>query len=273
MSTSPILSVRRIPAARARQALYGFGRCAVPLAVVVVWQLMGSTQQLPHYLSWPGAIWAAARELSADGELWLHGRGTLLRLVCGFALGSVIGVLTGMAAGISRAARNLLDPLVAVVNPVPKIAFLPVVLLVFGLTHGTQIAIVALSVSFPVFLATQQAVTHVDRHLIWVARNFETPRWMLWSRVVFPAALPGIFAGLRVGLALSFVVLFAAELIGAKTGLSRLIVEGEEWVRYDIMLTGIVGYAILGFIADRLLLWVRERVLRGSLVGTQEAQT
>ncbi|NYE23759.1 ABC transporter permease [Pigmentiphaga litoralis] len=259
--------------ALARQALRGIGRCAVPLAVILAWQWMGSTERLPHYLSWPGAIWAAARELSADGELWMHVRATLLRLVCGFAIGAMVGVLTGMAAGMSRTARNFLDPLVAVVNPVPKIAFLPVVLLVFGLTHATQIAIVALSVSFPVFLGAQQAVAQVDRHLIWVARNFETPVLTLWSRVVFPAALPGIFAGLRVGLALSFVVLFAAELIGAKTGLSRLIVEGEEWVRYDIMLTGILGYAVLGFLADRLLLRIRHRVLRGSLIGTQEART
>jgi ABC-type nitrate/sulfonate/bicarbonate transport system permease component len=267
------MSLARARPDRARQVLHGVGRCAVPIAVVVLWQWLGSAERLPHYLSWPGAIWAAARELSGDGELWMHAGATLLRLVCGFAIGSLIGLLTGMAAGMSRVARGFLDPLVAVVNPVPKIAFLPVVLLVFGLTHGTQIAIVALSVSFPVFLGTQQAVAQVDRHLIWVARNFETPTPVLWLRVVFPAALPGIFAGLRVGLALSFVVLFAAELIGAKTGLARLIVEGEEWVRYDIMLTGIVGYAILGFLADRLLLRVRRRVLRGSLIGTHEAQT
>ncbi|MDX3907097.1 MAG: ABC transporter permease [Pigmentiphaga sp.] len=251
--------------------LWWAGRAAVPVLVLLLWQWLGASLRLPHYLSYPGEIAQAAAELAGDGELWVHLRDTLLRLVCGFALGSAIGVAAGLVAGTSRGARGFLDPLVAFVNPVPKIAFLPIVLLLFGLSSSAQIAIVAFSVSFPVFLGTQQAVLMVDRHLIWVARNFEMSSPALLFRVVLPAALPGVFAGLRVGLALSFVVLFAAELIGAKTGLSRLIVEGEEWIRYDIMLVGIVGYAILGFIADRLLLQVRKRVLKGSLVGTQEA--
>jgi ABC-type nitrate/sulfonate/bicarbonate transport system permease component len=241
--------------------------------VLVLWQWLGSVERLPHYLSYPGQIWGAVLELSADGELWVHTRDTLLRLVSGFAAGASLGVLAGLAAGMSRRWRQFLDPVVAFVNPVPKIAFLPVVLLIFGLGHGTQISIVAFSVSFPVFLATQQAVLMMDRELVWVARNFEMRTSTMLLHVVVPASLPGIFTGLRVGLALSFVVLFAAELIGAKTGLSRLIVDGEEWVRYDIMFTGILGYAILGFVADRLLLLVRKRVLRGSLVGTQEAET
>jgi len=248
------------------------GRLAVPVLLLLLWQWLGSTEILPHYLSYPSEIWGAVKELSGDGELWVALRDTLFRLVVGFAIGGGLGVAMGLAAGVSRLVRNFLDPLVAFINPVPKIAFLPVVLLLFGLTHGTQISIVAFSVSFPVFLATQQAVLMIDRHLVWAAQNFETPRAALLLRVVLPASLPGVFAGLRIGLALSFVVLFAAELIGAKTGLSRLIADGEEWVRYDMMFTGILGYAVLGFLADRLLLWVRKRVLKGSLMGSEESQ-
>jgi ABC-type nitrate/sulfonate/bicarbonate transport system permease component len=248
------------------------GRLTVPVVLLAVWQWLGSTEILPHYLSYPSEIWGAFKELAGDGELLVAVRDTLFRLVIGFAIGGSMGVVAGLAAGVSKLVRDFLDPLVAFINPVPKIAFLPVVLLVFGLTHGTQISIVAFSVSFPVFLATQQAVLMVDRHLIWAAQNFETPRTALLFRVVLPASLPGVFAGLRIGLALSFVVLFAAELIGAKTGLARLIADGEEWVRYDMMFLGIFGYAVLGFLADRLLLWVRKRALRGSLVGSEEAQ-
>lgn len=255
-----------------RRMRYMAGRATVPLVVLVLWQWFGASGKLPPYLSYPGAIVDATRELAGEGELWTYLRDSLIRLIGGFAIGSATGVAIGLLAGLSKPIGEFADPLVAFIYPVPKIAFLPVVLLVFGLTSATQTAIVALSVSFPVFLAAQHAVQQMDKHLIWVARNFETPFPTLLFRVVLPATLPGIFAGLRVALALSFVSLFAAELIGAKTGLSLLITEGEDWVRYDIMLTGVVAYGLLGFVADRLLMAVRKRVLRGVLLGTEEAQ-
>jgi NitT/TauT family transport system permease protein/sulfonate transport system permease protein len=87
---------------------------------------------------------------------------------------------------------------------------------------------------------------------------------------MIPAAAPQLFAGIRIGLAHAFVVLFAAELIGSKVGLANLISYGEEWVRFDLMFAGIVCFAVLGFIADRILMAIRRRVLKGHLIGTEE---
>jgi ABC-type nitrate/sulfonate/bicarbonate transport system permease component len=255
-----------------RRVAHVAGRLAVPLIVLVLWQIFGALHKLPLYLSYPTQIAAAAREVTAQGEMWPYLRDSMIRLIGGFAIGSVIGIVLGLLAGLSRAVREFVDPLVAFLYPIPKIAFLPIMLILFGLGGATQTAIVALSVSFPVFFATQHAVTQMDKHLVWTAKNFETPFPALLFRVVLPASLPGIFSGLRVGLALAFISLFAAELIGAKTGLSLFISEGQDWLRYDIMLTGVVTYALLGFLADRLLMAVRRRVLRGSLLGTEEAQ-
>jgi ABC-type nitrate/sulfonate/bicarbonate transport system permease component len=255
-----------------RRGPYLLGRLSVPLLILVAWQWTGANGSLPHYLSYPSAICGAVVELSDSGELWLYMRDSIFRLLSGFALGACFGVLVGIAAGLSKPVRGFVDPLVGFVYPVPKIAFLPVVMLLFGIGHASDIAIVALSVWFPVFMATQHAVQQIDRQLLWVAQNAEASRRVMVSQVILPAALPGIFGGLRVALALSFVTLFAAELIGAKTGLSLLITEGEDWVRYDIMLTGVMAYALLGFLADRLLMWVRSRVLRGVLLGSQERQ-
>lgn len=263
------------PLARARFSLrrlpYMLGRLAIPVALLILWQWLGATEKLPHYLSYPSAVAGAIKELSDSGELWIDMRDSLFRLSCGFAIGAAFGAFMGLLAGLSKAFREFVDPLVAFLYPVPKIAFLPIALLLFGLGHASQIAIVALSVSFPVFFAAEHAVAQIDHHLIWVARNFETPYSTLLWRVILPAALPGIFTGLRVALALSFFTLFAAELIGAQTGLAVLITEGEDSIRYDIMLTGVLAYGVLGFIADRLLMWLRARVLRGALLGTQES--
>jgi NitT/TauT family transport system permease protein/sulfonate transport system permease protein len=97
-----------------------------------------------------------------------------------------------------------------------------------------------------------------------------TPPRTTFFRVIIPAAAPQLFAGIRIGLAHAFVVLFAAELIGSKSGIGVIISYGEEWARYDLMFAGIVCFAILGFASDRILIAVRRRVLKGHMIGTEE---
>ena len=123
---------------------------------------------------------------------------------------------------------------------------------------------------FPVFVAARHAVLSINPLLVWTARNMGTPPRTVFFRVVIPAAAPELFAGIRIGLAHAFIVLFAAELTGSKVGLANLISYGEEWVRFDLMFAGIVCFAALGFVADRILMAVRRRVLRGQLIGTEE---
>jgi ABC-type nitrate/sulfonate/bicarbonate transport system permease component len=113
-------------------------------------------------------------------------------------------------------------------------------------------------------------VLSVNPILLWAARNMGTPQRTIFFRVIIPAAAPQLFGGVRIGLAHAFVVLFAAELIGSKVGLANLISYGEEWVRFDLMFAGIACFAVLGFVADRILMAVRRRVLKGQLIGTEE---
>jgi ABC-type nitrate/sulfonate/bicarbonate transport system permease component len=113
-------------------------------------------------------------------------------------------------------------------------------------------------------------VLSVNKLLIWAARNMGTPERTIFFRVIVPASSPQLFAGVRIGLAHAFVVLFAAELIGSKAGLGTIITSGEEWVRFDLMFAGITCFAVLGFLSDRILLAVRARVLKGQMIGTEE---
>ena len=154
--------------------------------------------------------------------------------------------------------------------PIPKIAFLPIIVLWLGLGHGSKIAIISISVFFPTFLAAFYAAQAVEQVYVWSARSMGARGGRVFFRVVLPAALPQIFAGLRVGLALAFIVLFAAELMGARAGLGFLIVDAEEGIRFDIMFAGIFAIAIIGFVSDRLLLLLRRRLLRGQLLSTQD---
>ena len=242
----------------------------LPVLTLVAWEAFGRLGLLPRYLSVPSEIAAAFWEIALSGELWVALAASLWRVSAGFALGTAAGVAVGLGAGRVPAVRRFFDPLVSFLFPIPKIAFLPVVLLLFGLGHASKISIIAFSVFFPVFVAARHAVLSINPLLVWAARNMGAPPRTVFFRVVIPAAAPELFAGIRIGLAHAFIVLFAAELIGSKAGLANLISYGEEWVRFDLMFAGIVCFAALGFVADRILMAVRRRVLRGQLIGTEE---
>ena len=242
----------------------------VPLAALAAWEILGGAGLLPRYLSTPSAIVAALWEVARTGELFVALGFSVYRVSAGFVLGTAAGIMLGLAAGIIPGVRHFFDPLVAFLFAVPKIAFLPVFLLLLGLGHASKIAIIAFSCFFPVFIASRHAVLSVNRLLIWSAENMGAPPRTVFFRVVIPAAAPQLFAGGRIALAHAFVVLFAAELIGSKAGLGTIISYGEEWVRFDLMFAGIVCFAALGFLGDRLLLAIRARVLKGQMIGTEE---
>jgi ABC-type nitrate/sulfonate/bicarbonate transport system permease component len=242
----------------------------IPVTTSLAWEVFGDAGLLPHYLPPPSQILTAIYEVTADGELLQAVGISLYRVAIGFVLGTGAGMLIGLTAGLMPVVRHFFDPLVSFLYPVPKIAFLPIFLLLFGLGHESKIAIIAFSSFFPVFVASRHAALSVGSHLIWTARNMGAPQSTIFFRVFIPAAAPQLFSGARIGLANSFVILFAAELIGSRGGLGVLISAGEEAARFDLMFVGIVTFAMLGFAADRILMAARRHVLRGQLIGTAE---
>jgi len=242
----------------------------VPVAVLVAWEVLGRLDLLPRYLSAPTLILAGLWELAVSGELFVAMAASLYRAFAGFAIGTAMGTVAGLGAGSTGAVRNFFDPLVSFLYSIPKIAFLPVFLLLFGLGHASKISIIAFSVFFPVFIASRHSILSINRILVWAAQNMGASPRTIFYRVIIPAAAPQLFSGIRIGLAHAFVVLFAAELIGSKVGLANLITYGEEWVRFDLMFAGIVCFAVLGFVSDRILMAVRRHVLKGQLIGTEE---
>jgi NitT/TauT family transport system permease protein/sulfonate transport system permease protein len=244
----------------------------LPIALLAAWQIAAGGGHLPEYLPSPATILRAFAELFHSGDLVNAFWASSYRVYSGFALGAGAGVLLGLGAGLWTPLRNFFDPLVSFLYPIPKIAFLPVFLLLFGLGHGLIIAIIALSVFFPVFIASRYSVLSINPRFAWAARNMGASEAVIFFRVILPASAPQTFVGLRVGLSMAFVLLFSSELISAQAGFGYLITQGDEAGRYDIMFAGIVAFAVLGFISDRILMIVRRRVLRGQSIGTSEGQ-
>jgi ABC-type nitrate/sulfonate/bicarbonate transport system permease component len=242
----------------------------VPIVVVAAWEGFSRAGIMPRYLPAPTLILSALFEVAADGELARAVATSLYRVAIGFVLGTGAGTLVGLGAGTVPGIRHFFDPLVGFLYAVPKIAFLPVFLLLFGLGHESKIALIAFSCFFPVFIASRHAVLTVDKHLVWTAHNMGAARATTFFRVIVPAAAPQLFAGARIGLAHAFILLFAAELMGARGGIGPLISEGEDAGRFDLMFAGIVTFAVLGFLGDRILMTVRGLILRGQMIGTLE---
>jgi ABC-type nitrate/sulfonate/bicarbonate transport system permease component len=254
----------------AEKALAYLLAIAPPLAILFVWEWAGRAETAPRYISFPSEIWAAFLGLAESGEYGDAVRASLVRVYLGFLIGASIGVALGLVAAMYRPVRDFFDPIVSFLYPVPKIAFLPVLLLMLGIGDTSKIALISLSVFFPLFLSARYSVSSVERNLVWAARNMGAGPVTIFWRVIIPSIRPQLFGGARIGLALAFIVLFAAEFIGAREGLGYLVSESENSVQFDAMLASIAGFMVLGFLSDRVLLMVRARMLRGQSLGTEE---
>ena len=229
-------------------------------AALVLWQAlyMGGA---PSYVLGPLEIAHALGAALASGELYAHVGASLARSLPGFFIGSAFGVALGLAAGVSRAADEVLSPAVFLTYPVPKIVFLPIFMLWFGIGDASKILVIALACAYPAFINAYYGARSTPAILVWSGLNMGAGRTRLFLNVVVPSALPLIFAGLRVSLALSFIVMFAAEMINSRSGLGYLIRDSENSLRFDLMYVSLAAIAILGYAGDRLLRFVRHRVL------------
>ena len=233
---------------------------ALLVAVLASWQLASSFER-PEFVLSPLEIAGHFVEALRSGELLPHVGASLVRSIPGFVVGSLIGVILGLLAGVARSLDQLLSPMVFLTYPVPKIVFLPIVMLWVGIGDVSKIVVIALACFYPCFINAYYGARETPTIMVWSGLNMGARRMQIFRKVVIPGALPFIFAGLRVSLALSFILLFSTEMINARSGLGFLIRQSESSLRFDLMYVAIVAVAALGYASDQLLLFVRRRVL------------
>ena len=240
-------AVRRL-AAQAGQRLLPW---LVPLLLVAVWQAASSLGWLStRVLPAPSAVVRAAWELTASGELWTHVQVSAGRALAGLAIGGGLGLLLGLLTGSLRWAETLLDSSIQMVRNIPALALIPLVILWFGIDESAKLFLIAVSVFFPVYLNTFHGIRNVDPALIEMGRTYGLTRWQLYRDVVLPGALSSILVGLRFSLGLMWVILIVAETISAQSGIGYLTMNAREFLQTDIVLVGILLYALLGKLAD-----------------------
>ena len=230
------------------------------LVTLALWQI-ASRLDHPDFVLSPVEIASHFTQALRSGELLPHVGASLVRSLPGFVIGSLIGVALGLMAGIARSLDQLLSPVVFLTYPVPKIVFLPIVMLWVGIGDVSKILIIALACFYPCFINAYYGARGTPTLMVWTGLNMGARRSQIFRKVVVPSALPLVFAGLRVSLALSFILLFSTEMINARSGLGFLIRQSESSLRFDLMYVAIVAVAMLGYASDQLLLLVRRHVL------------
>ncbi len=233
-----------------------------PIGLIALWQLLlmagiGDRRFVPAPSDIAWRYW----DMIASGELETNTLVTLWRVFAGFVIGSVPGIAVGLLMAMFRPVRIFFDPLIASLFPIPKIALMPLLLLVFGFGDASKIALVVIAVFFPVVVNTYVGAANIERIYWDVAKNYGASQSVIFRRIVFFGALPMIFAGLRIALAVSFIVLVAAEFVATKTGIGYLIWNSWELMEVDVMFVGIVTVGVLGLIATVILREIERKVI------------
>lgn len=235
----------------------------LPLLLVLGWQAAsGSGLLSTRILPAPWDVLKAFVSLSASGELWTHMRISTLRALTGFAIGGGLGLVLGLLTGSLRSAETLLDSTLQMIRNVPPLALIPLVILWFGIDEAAKLFLVSLGVFFPIYTNTFHGIHSVDKGLIEMGRSYGLSRWGLYREVILPGALPSILVGVRFSLGFMWVILIVAETISAQSGIGYMTMNAREFLQTDVVLVGILLYALLGKLADVLARALEQASLR-----------
>jgi NitT/TauT family transport system permease protein len=223
-------------------------RVVSPLALLALWELVVRVHLLDaRFFPAPSSIVSDFVDFLTSGELVSNTLTTLGRVLIGFAIGAIPGVALGLLVGINPLVRAVLDPIVAMLYPIPKIAILPLILLIFGIGESSKYAIVAIGVFFIMLINTAAGVRQIESIYLDVARSFRISRRSFYLRVLLPGAMTNVFAGIKLSIGIAIVLAVAAEFTAAKSGLGFQIWNAWQTLQVERMYVALVMVSLLGY--------------------------
>ncbi len=233
-----------------------------PVAFIAIWEMVARLNWIDvRFFPGPSSIMDTFAKMISSGEIFRHLGISLLRIILGFALGAVPALILGLAMGLFRWLRTILDPFIAFAYPIPKSSILPLIMLIFGLGEATKIITVALGVFFLVLINTVAGVRNINRIYLDAAKNFGAGYVDTIIHVALPGALPLIFAGLKLGLGTGLIMIVIAEMVGARNGLGYLI--WESWQSFSVtrLYVGLIVIGLLGYLTTILMEELEKRLV------------
>lgn len=229
--------------------------------IAVWWIVAGSGAISQDLFPTPGMVFLAAVELYQDGVLISDLKVSLTRAAIGFGIGATLGILIGLLTARVAFISIALEPLLTLLRPIPAIALVPVAIVWFGIGEGSKYFVISYTVFLAVWLNTHSGARQVAGTYIRAARSLGASRLREFFEVIIPAAAPHIVVGLRLGSALAFLSLVAAELSGASSGIGFRLQDARQYIRTDRMFVGLIELGVLGATVDMIFLSISNRLV------------
>lgn len=221
--------------------------------LVTVWHVAVVITRTDVFPS-PVAVARGVGELARKGVLGIYVRDSLVRVAAGYSLALVFGIPTGIALGWYSGAARAINPVIQLLRPISPLAWIPVAIVLFGVTNSAAIFLIFLASFFPIVVATMNGVRNVPSMFLHAGRNFGLSAPALFSRVIFPAALPRVLTGLRVALGVAWLVVVAAEMIAVNSGLGYLVIDSRNaGKRYDLVIAAMLLIGLIGLALNLLV--------------------
>ena len=241
------------------KALLGF---LSPVVVLILWEIAvplglvdGRFFPPPHSIA--GTFW----RMTVDGTLFTDVRVSLVRIILGFLAGAIPGLLIGLSMGLFRPVRWILRPVISATYPIPKLAHMPLIILMFGFGETQKVITIALGTFFMVLINTMAGVLNLDKIYLDVAKNYGASRSDFYTRIALPGAMPLIFTGLELGMGMALLLIVAAEMTGAISGIGYRIWAAQAVFKTKEMFVAFILISLLGYLFAEGLSSLQRRVI------------
>lgn len=262
-----------------RVATYGL-YLLFPIVVMAAWQALALAgiyrrQVLPAptdvLLIWFDLMTGMLQQAGRYTGTWsTHALSSLGRVFAGFAWGVSLGVILGLFIGLSRTVEKVIDPTIQVLRNIPVTAWVPLSLVFFGIGNKPAIFLIGLGAFFPTVVNTTHGVRQINRTLYKAALMMGADQRELLLRLILPGALPSIMTGVRLSMGIAWVLVVVAEVLAVRGGLGYLLNDAYQFYRNDVLIAAMLSIGLLGFLSDRLVVWVRGRLLEWNRLETYD---
>jgi sulfonate transport system permease protein len=231
--------------------------------LLLIWQVVSGSGLVPEQkLPAPTTIWRSAVGVALDGQLGSGLAVSLRRMAIGFLVGAAVGLVLGVLAGLLRWADRSVDPIVQMVRNVPLFGLIPLFILWFGIGELPKVVLIALAAGLPVYLNVHAGIRDADPQLVEAGTVLGWSPWLRLRHVVLPGAASHLLVGVRLGVASAWLALVVAETIATDSGIGYMINNARDFLRTDVVIVGLLVYAVLGLLMDTAVRLVQARVLR-----------
>jgi sulfonate transport system permease protein len=234
-----------------------------PLGLIALWETLSRAGFVSQaILSAPSGIFRAFVSLLKNGQISRHLGASAFRVISGFAIGSALGLVSGVFIGLFRKIERATILIVSILRPIPMIALIPFFILILGIDEASKIAVITMGAFWSVLMNTVYGIKSVDKKLLELAYVLKKRRWVVLSKIVLPSALPPVFVGARLGAGSAWACVVAAEMIAASSGIGFLVMFAREVSQTSVMYMGILLIGLFGLLIDFVIVTLEKSVLR-----------